>query len=43
MLSADLVNLVAQYVCGYRRELYWTRIYGRLRRIRVYDVLLTVI
>jgi hypothetical protein len=43
MLSSDLVNLVTQYVCGYRKAMYWTRIYGRLRRVRVYEVLLTVI
>ena len=43
MLSPDVVDLVSQYVCGFKRNQYWTRLYGRLRRVEVYAVLLTVI
>ena len=43
MLSPDVVDLVTQYVCGFKRNQYWTRLYGRLRRVEVYAVLLTVI
>ena len=43
MMSADVVDLVSQYVCGFKRNQYWTRLNGRLRRIEVYNVLLTVI
>jgi hypothetical protein len=43
MLSPDVVDLVSQYVCGSKRNMYWTRLYGRLRRVRVYEVLLTVV
>ena len=43
MLSSDVVDLVSQYVCGFKRNMYWTRIYGRLRRVEVYEVLLAVI
>ena len=43
MLSPDSLDLVSQYVCGPKLTMYWTRLYGRLRRVRVYEVLLTVI
>ena len=43
MMSVDVVDLVSQYVCGLKRNNYWTRLNGRLRRVEVYEVLLTVI
>jgi hypothetical protein len=43
LLAPDVLDLVSQYVCGPKRTMYWTRLYGRLRRVEVYEVLLTVI
>lgn len=43
LIPADLVRIIAFFVCGKTYWRCWTRINGRLIDVPVYDLLLTLV